>query len=53
MPAILALGRLRQKDLKFEASLDYIANFNRDWAINQDPISKNKPTKLGAHGSCL
>jgi hypothetical protein len=38
---MLALGRLRQKDRKFKASLGYIANFRSALYI-ADPFSKTK-----------
>jgi hypothetical protein len=35
MPIIPALGRQRQEDCKFEASLGYIASLKTSWAIHE------------------
>jgi hypothetical protein len=44
MPVILALGRLRQEDHKFGASLVYIVNSRSSWFTKQGSVSTNKET---------
>jgi hypothetical protein len=45
MPVILALRRLKQKDLEFEASLDYLASSRIPWITWRDLVSKTKQNK--------
>jgi hypothetical protein len=40
-PVIAALGKLKQEDYKFEASLGYIVSSSSAWATLGDPSSKN------------
>jgi hypothetical protein len=44
MLVILALRRLRQKDLEFEARLGYIVSSRPAWTV-RPPISKKKKEK--------
>jgi hypothetical protein len=41
VPVIPALGRQRQKDLKFDANLDYMSS-KIAWVTKPDPVSKIK-----------
>jgi hypothetical protein len=45
MPLMPAPGRQRQGDSEFEASLVYRVSSRTAWAIQRNPVSKNKQTK--------
>jgi hypothetical protein len=45
-PVIPALGRLKQEDCDFKASLGYRESSRTAWATNRDPpLKKQKPNK--------
>jgi hypothetical protein len=42
-----ALGRLRQEDQEFKASLSYVVSSRPAWATGQHVVLKNKTNKKG------
>jgi hypothetical protein len=45
MPLTPILGKLRQEDQVFEASLSYREDFMKAWATKQDSVKKRKEKK--------
>lgn len=42
MSTVQALGRLKHRDLEFEASLGYIVSSRPGWALKKDFVAKTK-----------